>query len=1133
MNEKKLGLPAWRDKALVVTEYLYLFLSALYLAALALNTTELPLRFPSHVKIFTVIFLLYTVLIRSICQLKNRMLWFSAAAGGLLCLVWNFNYFSAVALLMIGAVGIPYRKITKAYLIGVGTVILTAVLVCLSGGCVNIAYPRNGGVRSSWGIIYPTDYAAIILFLLLSLWVCWDKLPDWAALLLAGTALVNAWLIAESNTSCYTSILFLLTIIYLVFERTVIQRGGKLRWMKTTVDILLTAAFPVFGAIMFLAMYCFERGMRIGIRANTFLHSRVQLSVNAWKEIGMTLFGQRYRQVGFGGSTFAPLDYNFIDSSYPRILMLYGIAAFLLVGTLWVLFTHRAIKAGERRLAFALAIIAFHSLSEHHLIEVNYDIFLILTFARLGVSPAPGVQPEAQTDDRLERVQTVLVVLIAAVWAVASPLWLSWTRVWVLSVSGRPNEEAELVLGGLLLCVVILSSLLFLSRWTASMLLRRKPSKKLWALSIAAVGMLVVTAVILQTALHGQLAERNALLEEDRQAVDVLLRSKSGTLFAEQENELYRRKYGGFSRSVFDGEDLARLKSTSVILDEKYNSNVFFRNGFSYARLSDAHGVYTNDAAVIDALRDGGYAVTDYCYAKHTVNLTNRDTNTGEAVHLGGEGEAKAFSSSLDPSLDNQINLYSGRYTASWRLRINPAPYTEDYEVCQIRISAYGGERVLRDLVVYRSWFDDSGELTEKVLFSTGNYPVMDFSLCMLSEEPLTLSELTYQLTPLYDVHITYDSRSRRIRDDYRDSAGVPVMTMYGYACVEYEYDAAGNTVGVLYYDLDHEPVNNRDNYASIRRTFNTDKQVLTETYLDKDGNPVNRYEGYASFERFYNEKRQLSKDAYYDASGAPVCVRDGYAARELEYDEDGNVSVIRYLGTDGASVITQYGYAELRREYDEVRRVISERYFGTDGKGVDLEDGYAGVRYEFDPDFEKESRIVKITYTDEQGRTIVNGKGVAYMTRTLNGAGQLLTETCLDLQGNPVKRAEGYATTERSYNGAGNLWRFRCLDENGRPVCCEEGYAEIRRYYDDNNWLIREEYLDEIGTPVELKNGYACVECVQNEYGRIGAQRFYDLNGTLVSVCDGFRWLSLERDCEPREQGSPGAQEKGNYSGK
>ena len=1070
--------------SLKYSELAVVFSSAFLLASMTFDITMLSVRIPDPLVTLVKIVLTFAVMIRIVVQAKEKLLWISIIAGVLYYLSWNFYYFQIVALLSVACVGISYRKILKTYLVGVGAVVIGTIVLALTGGVENLIYMKDGFLRSSMGIIFPTDFATIVLFLLLTLWVYWEELPDEACVFIPVFSAWVAWYLSRSYTSTLCSIAFMIVVLYRVFEKRVIEKNNRFLWLKKTADIVVVAMFPVLMLLMFVLMIGYAKGASFAYVANNLMSGRVKLSLDAFYENGISLFGHAFRQEGAGGSTYSALNYEFVDSSYPRILLFYGVVILLLVCALWIFLTIRAVRVDRRRLAFALAIIALHSLSEHHFIEPYYNVFLILPFS--SMEPGTIKKPE---DKKISAIQWGVEIACLAVAALLLPKTLSLFRMTVLE-----NQSQGMLL---MMAILMIASIAVLIRFCGSIVASIVSHIKVNNINIiAAVCSFLVLAFIIGLNIKSAQSVASkyyGLVENDRPILQKILDTESGRVYVNQLGELYAKEFNGISRSVFDGEDLARFANATVVVDEKMDSSIFINRGFLYTKISDAHAIYTNDEQIIKTLKEEGQQLTAFCTAENQLDLEDvarinaLTLNEDGSVNLGGESHSLIFGEGDNPfdyDSNKTINLYAGKYTANYQLKIDPIPYKKDYPVCRIVIDAYAGEVNLRTITVYRSWFDENGELDAKVIFNSGNNPVVIFRCFMEEGQAAVLKGITWKRTPDYDKRPVYDANHDKIRDEYYDNTGTPVMNRNGFASCSYHYWDKVTVDEIRYFDLNYQPVNNKYGYAVLSRTFNI--------------------------------KRQKVKEEYFDTEGIPVKHIDGYEMRQWEYDQIGDAVILRFCDTQGNPVMTENGYAEIHRIYDKKHRIVEETYYGTDGQPVQMTDGYYGIKKVYSE--ETDTTPSELIYIDINCDPLTIDQGFSFIKYTYDRANNVVEKTFCDLNGNPVIRSDGYSSEKRIFDLAGNIMVYQFCNLDGEPVMTERDYAEIRRTYDENGFIVTESYYDDNGKQIELPEGYALIECENDPVGNIVLQRFYSLDGRLLNETDSDFRLALEEKREPDE---------------
>ena len=739
---------AWLRRGL---EALFIALCCAYWAYRALKVTTLGVSWPKGFDRTLLILTAVAAAARlALAGPKRRETWIGAAIAAVYAMVYRadgYRFLLILAAQTVGMIGIDYRKVLKAYLAVVGCVLLASAFAALTGVIPNIVYFRDG-LRSSWGQAYPTDFSSAFLFAMVALWVAWRGAPDWALLPLgAAPALLALW-ITRSRNSLVCSLVFLCAIGYCWLEAAVLDRRRGLRWIPRTVDVLTTASFPLFAAVM-LAMVCvYARGSALGLRLNDVLSDRLRLSLESYRAHGITPFGTPFAQAGYGGSAFPPLNYSFLDSSYALILLRYGWATLLMLAATWCWTVRRAIRAGDRRLALALALIAFHSIVEHHFTEPHFNVLLVM--------PLASFAPRAAQADGGARGRTLAGVAVAALLLAGGlllPRLLTRMRTAfaALGWQGKGPSALPVSVVGLLTAGLVAGAAWGLYRILRAALERRRPQARALAALLGCVALgaagWIWTGGVVARAVDANAAQ----LEADAPGLETVLAAAENRVYVDALPEVYMRRFGGISDTALPGEDLARHAGATVVLDASKDHRVFFQSGFRYARISNRRGVYTGDPAVIAALEAAGYPVTDYFATLKQISLEsvarlNKLTLDERGLLLDG----KKHSIKSAPYRD----LYAGRYEVIYRLALTEealrqrAAATEDAQVCTLRVNAYQGEQPVTELPVYASQFDEAGALDVALTFDTAG--VRDARFLAIAENGWTLyvTGLSYRQVP-------------------------------------------------------------------------------------------------------------------------------------------------------------------------------------------------------------------------------------------------------------------------------------------------------------------------------------------------------------------------------------------------
>lgn len=1078
---------------------IFLILIGAYLFWQFVGSTTYSLPFPAWFNKVLFVSMVVTAALRSVFlgirggkDIKSPELWFSLLlllAYGVVFLRGKHVFLLYTAVMTVGIRGIDYRRVLLVFLLTVGMGFLITIMSGLPGIITNFVYVRaQRGVRSAWGICYPTDFASIFLFILMALWVYGKGLPDWGMLFFCALSILLSGKIAYSSTSLICSLLLTAAVLYHMLEEKLRNSVSWGNCLINNMDVLLEAAFPLCSLVFFAFLYLYHRGVPAAYKVDTILSSRLRLALAAWEKYGITLFGTPFDQVGAGFSSIVPSDYNFVDSTYPLLLIRYGVMLILMLGFLWVWVTRQAVRYGDRRLAFVLGIIAFHSFSEHHFIEVHYNIFLLLPFAAFS---AESVLKEENGYAKMA-VSAGAGLTGTLVLYLSSPAFLSYLKTFceLQGLNGIGKRGWYVVILNLVL-ILLISGLYYYGRQIICSLLsgEGKIKKRENGENKAATGelrKLVLVFFFCAFALTGgfifadrefdrELELRRETFREESKVLQLITDHADGKVYAGTLPVLYKKQFPGICYSYFYGEEMARCPGSTAILDSDTEYWCLSRSGFLYTRISDDHSVYTSDRAVIQALTDAGYSLTSYYSTvknvklRYEAELNRLPISNSKGIRLKGPTASMLYGPYLD--------LYGGRYTLTLHLAVPQKELEKEGGVCSIRVTTECAKNKLLEKEVTISDFDENGKAVVQVIFKTENVRDVEFPVITAPGRTVYVQGIEYQKTPELDIHSFYDMKMRLVREEYYDEEGKAVAQSGGFFSMEQDYDEDGN--------------------------------ISSQRFYDSEGNLTLRTEGYAEVKWVYNAKRQIVREAFFGTNGEPVMISNRQAANEREYDNNGNVTVYRYYGTDGLPVVTLSGYAELHRRYNKERKIIYEGYFGTDGKPLMQERGYTAL----EQDYDKDGNIISRRFLSE-GKPVLRTDGYAEVHWDYNGLHQIIRESFFDEEGKPVRLSNGAAANEREYDTAGNVIIIRYYDEEGNAAYVS-GYAELHRRFDDRRQIPWEGYFGSAGEPVLIADGYASLErdFTEEGIGRIRAQRHFGLSREPVRTTDGYFEYRREYD--------------------
>ncbi len=459
---------------------------------------------------------------------------------------------------------------------------------------------------------------------------------------------------------------------------------------------------------------------------------------------------------------------------------------------------------------------------------------------------------------------------------------------------------------------------------------------------------------------------------------------------------------------------------------------------------------------------------------------------------------------------------------------------------------------------IRRAGFDEHGNLASETVFDA-------------REEPLHRHR--YRVGP-HEIRHSYDLHGRRVRTDYLDDDGEPVVSGSGYASVLTTFDDRGRVVESAYLDRNGGPTHSNagvhravtthsddgltkayrwydaEGRPHHRRSWGVEKRIrsdewgrtLETRHLGAGGTPMLNDEGYATVKYLYDDEGGLIAGAYQGIHGEPVLTTRCVAHVTYDRDGFGDAEVTSYSGLHGEPARNSCGEDEpavKRSVRDEHGRLIETSYFDVDGE-IFEPFGYARVRWRRD----EAGRTVETSYYDERDRlrrdkgvvatrrvthdargleyetsyfdhngkrTLANG---ASATRTLyDEAGRRIERSHLDARDRPTESSGGYATARWTYDLHGNTLTESHFDEHGDPVSLDAGYSAYRRRFDDRGREVETVYLDPAGERVSRDGGYASVSYQRDDRGRVIETRYLDSSGAPVVADVGYAILRTSLD--------------------
>ncbi len=298
------------------------------------------------------------------------------------------SFLFEVGFLIVGAKNIHFDRILKVFF-GVSLVILAAAMICSQAGIIeNLVYPSvRGGVRQCFGTIYPTDFAAHVFYMAMAALCMNNRRIHIADIVIVGALGVFVYKACSAFTGTMTLGLAAIgMIVVMIVQRRLEQKeklegtAAPLGWWNGLLRFLTLA--PVFFAALFIGMvHLYRPESAFWAKLDQILSLRLSVSAEGTANYAYRLFGQHVEEFGNGRSIETREHYFFLDDSYLRMALIYGIVILIVVLLMMIIIANRAVHYQRCMLYLAMLLIALHCFMEQHLLEMAFNPFILGMFA--------------------------------------------------------------------------------------------------------------------------------------------------------------------------------------------------------------------------------------------------------------------------------------------------------------------------------------------------------------------------------------------------------------------------------------------------------------------------------------------------------------------------------------------------------------------------------------------------------------------------------------------------------------------------------------------------------------------------------------------------------------------------------
>ena len=730
-------------------ENIYLTVLALYLLKAFFDTSIFSIPWlPHYVNMLRLVIIVALFLQKKYRREEWNIQWlFCIFVGGIFVLSWmhtGYSFLLDIPFLLFGAYDVPYKRILKVY-IGCGLLVMVTTVIGACTGCIEdmIFFDSNDKIsfKHSFGIIYSTDFAAHVVYLLLAVWVVYDSLPLGLYAVTAVALIGIVYFYSDAKCSTIVLVLFFVGMLY-EFIANFYERRNRFNRIIRCLDSMVIAALPCCAAVMVFLMFRFDRESAILRKINDLITNRLDWAHRALENYGIHMWGTAFDMIGAGGNTVSHWDYNFVDSSYCMVLIRYGLVVFLVMCVLHVMCTWRAGKNGQRRLLIVLALIAIHNAIEHHILELSYNIFLILPFAQLDGTDEVNLKADIRVSSFKQLAVWALggvIGTVVAFWAAA----YGKTIVTLLRLYEPGRHRYFIIAVSGLVIIVFLFTKEVVGAITGTL---KKPEFKKtdFVIMFGSPLLLLVVWVSSSGLIHIKMP---AYEESMRKGIEVISAIKtgmeySGKIYDDDLPVIYRKSGAEISWNILSGEGLVSKKNIVLLTGKNKELRRLMENGFLFGELSEQEGIYTNDKEVVQILENAGIRMNDFYNVKRDVDMAlMADANGLARTDTSGvlvEGETRSLIHGP------WLTLYRGRYRVEYHLKLKGTSI-DDGSLAMARLSSNSGKAIIQEKELLQTDFNENGECVCVMEADIWDVEGVEFLLLAHGDTTIEIESIKYE----------------------------------------------------------------------------------------------------------------------------------------------------------------------------------------------------------------------------------------------------------------------------------------------------------------------------------------------------------------------------------------------------
>lgn len=273
---------------------------------------------------------------------------------------------------------LDYNKIIKICLFIYAPSFFITVILSLLGIIPDWTYTRGSLIRHSLGFYYATSTMSIYLEIILMFFYVRKKSFKYFELLLLETINVFLYKYTDGRLGY-----ILITAVLIVMALSKLKIFKDLVLKVHFIEIAKKLSFVLPIALLLIMLFLdwgYHNNLEYATDMDIALNKRVKWSHNAFMIYPITAFGNNIEWVGNGGQGYIDLEnneYNYVDSSYIRIIFDYGVIGMISILYMYIKSLNKHINEKNYYLYIVLVFILIWSFIEPYIFSVGRNIFII------------------------------------------------------------------------------------------------------------------------------------------------------------------------------------------------------------------------------------------------------------------------------------------------------------------------------------------------------------------------------------------------------------------------------------------------------------------------------------------------------------------------------------------------------------------------------------------------------------------------------------------------------------------------------------------------------------------------------------------------------------------------------------